>query len=249
VVLLRLVTTSLTNVYFELYRSGLIRTAPCSFKIRPKTRIDALLFDYTRLNFCPDAKRSITVDNAGGKSELSEMVSIQYFHDVMRGTDFVLEMEVEYWVDYKMVDFIVDLPIKTGGVERVGVSVTRAMKFGQKRQVPRRKKVKNAAADKVRSSTFTANDALRLLNKKLFGLVVSRDTVVERHSFNRSILHVLCQTREIAELCDYAYHHLLDLDSLGVSDCVEVIFTVCPNQFVYTNKMNCAERSSSIVVG
>jgi hypothetical protein len=50
------------------------------------------------------------------------------FQDAYGGTDIVLEMEIEYWIRYKMVDFICTIQ-----GYRVGVSVTRAMKFIKKK--------------------------------------------------------------------------------------------------------------------
>jgi hypothetical protein len=132
-----------------------------------------------------DASRSLKVVNAGGRSGLSEMLSIQYFCGVHSAKDVILEMEIEYWIDYKMVDFVCSVD-----GERIGVSVTRAMGY--------------PTADE-----FTIDKARSLLDKKLYGLVVARNAVVKKHRFFKSVLHIWCQTPLIAEYMKVAYDELL----------------------------------------
>ncbi len=163
--------------------------------------------------FCEDAKRSLRVENAGGHSVISEMMSIEYFSRVFQSQDVLLEMEVEYWIDYKMVDFICTV---SGGV-RVGVSVTRAMGFPD-------------------PSDFTYEQGLTLLKKKLYGLIVSRNGVTKKHSFFRSILHVWCQTRKIANFMKKAYQSF-DIDDyeLNIKGVVILQLTVCQESSLYTD--------------
>ena len=157
-----------------------------------------------------DAIRSLTVQNAGGKSALSEMLSIHYFGRLYDATEVLLEKEVEYWINYKMVDFICTVRNK-----RVGVSVTRAMGFPS-------------------SDRFGYQDAVRLLHKKLYGLIVSRKGVSKKHKFNVSVLHVWCQTAKIAKLVSMAYENF-DLDDYGldVKNHVILLLTVYKNPEIY----------------
>lgn len=171
--------------------------------------------------FTPEAKRSMTIENAGGKSEYSEALSIQYFQDGYGATDIVPEMEIEYWIDYKMVDFICTIQ-----GYRVGVSVTRAMKFV--------KKAKNGQI--IGSEFFTNEDALTLLHKKLYGMIVARNSVSDKHTFLKSILHIWCQTPQIAQTLKDAYASL-DLNDYGldVQGSVILVLTVCESPGVYRN--------------
>lgn len=104
---------------------------------------------------CKDAKRSLSVENAGGQSEISEMYSIDYFTQLYNAKHIILETEVNYWIDSKMVDFIAII-----GTEKVGVSVARAMGFPS-------------------AKDFTYDNAKNLINKKILGLLVARNSVVK----------------------------------------------------------------------
>ena len=161
---------------------------------------------------CDDALRSITIDNAGGKSDISEMYSIDYFTQMYRASNTILEKEVNYWIDYKMVDFICTIDN-----HRVGVSVARAMGF--------------PTPDK-----FTPNMASRLLYKKLYGLIVARNGVVKDQSFTKSILHIWCQDSHIAQLLHDAFSNLDDNDyGLDVKGIVLLQLTICADPQIYKN--------------
>ena len=153
------------------------------------------------------AKRSLEVENAGGKSVLSEMLSIQYFQTVYGATNVLLEMEVEYWCEYRMVDFVCEV-----GGRRVGVSVTRAMQWNP--NIP-----------------FTLESARYLLNKKLYGLVVARNAVIKGQRFFNSVLHCFCMTERIAELMREAYDELEG--TMGVRGVMMMILTVYENHEIY----------------
>lgn len=161
---------------------------------------------------CLDAQRSITVDNAGGKSDISEMYSIDYFAAVHSSFDVILEKEVQMFIDYKMVDFICTID-----KHRVGVSVTRAMGFPS-------------------PSNFTPAMASKLLYKKLYGLIVARNGVVKSQSFYKSILHIWCQDERIAGLLSDAFANLDANDyGLDVKGVVILQLTVCDDIRIYKN--------------
>ena len=165
------------------------------------------------LNFGEDALRSIEIENAGGRSALSEMLSIEYFSKKHGATDFLFEMEVEYWISYKMVDFVCSLPVHLGRSnekERVGVSVTRAMAYPS-------------------PDLFTLEMAKTLLNKKMSGLVIARNAVIKKHRFFTSYLHVWCQTRKIADLVAEAYFLLPESEKSSM----RVVLTVYENPEIY----------------
>lgn len=163
-------------------------------------------------SLCSDAKRSISICNAGGKSEISEMYSIDYFNRIYNSTNTILETEVNYWLDYKMVDFICTINSK-----RVGVSVVRAMGYPS-------------------PNNFTSEMASRILHKKLYGLIVARNSVVKNHSFYKSILHIWCQNERISQLINDAFYNLNPIDyNLDFKGILILQLTVCPDQQLYKN--------------
>lgn len=161
---------------------------------------------------CFDARRSLLTENAGGKSEISEMYSIDYFTKIYHANKTILEKEVSYWIDYKMVDFICTI-----NSCRVGVSVARAMGYPN-------------------SINFTDEMAASLLYKKLYGLIVARNAVNKSHSFFKSILHIWCQDNRIAMLLRNAFSKLDDNDyGLDVKGILLLQLTVCGDPQLYKN--------------
>lgn len=163
-----------------------------------------------------DPKRSLHIDNAGGSSDVSEALSMQYMHIVHGATYFVPEMEVAYWICYKIADYLMVI-----GGENVGVSVTRAVShpIGQ---------------------PYTIERARELVTRKLYGLIVAGDCVAEESSFSKSILHVWCHTREAAKMIVQAHKEVADKEMLlppeqRTYDEILLICTVCDLECIYTN--------------
>ena len=136
-------------------------------------------------HWCWDARRSLRVENAGGNSEDSECVSIQYMVDRFAAKDVLLEMEVKYIFSYKMVDYIAVIQNK-----RVGISVTRAMPFPL-------------------GGHYSDEQALALLQKKLVGLIIAREGVSEEQSFTTCILHILVPSVDVAYTVQRAHTRML----------------------------------------
>ena len=119
-------------------------------------------------------------DNAGGASENSESLSAE-----LLGTcyDTVLcrsETSVPYDDAHSS---IVDYVARWRQTHRVGVSVTRAMKFVRDRPDPQ---------------AFTAADAVHLLTKKLTGLRIASHSVNMRYCWSRRVLHIWADTAVVA---------------------------------------------------
>lgn len=168
---------------------------------------------------CEAAARSLDIENAGGNSQLSEAYSMDLFCTSYNATDIVYEKEVQYWIDYKMVDYVC---LVRG--ERIGVSVTRAMGFPD-------------------DTSFHYLDAERLLEKKVYGLVIARNAVCKKHRFFKSILHIWCQTSRIAVMIETAFHKLVLSSSSsmtsplsGLKGTLELMTTICADDRLYRNK-------------
>lgn len=176
--------------------------------------IDKCIFPcFSNVAFLDTPRRSLSIMNAGGSSEKSEALSMQYMFYRFGAIRFIPEMEVDYWIECKICDFIMNI-----GNENIGVSVTRAMSYPS-------------------NTDFTYDNAIILLNKKLYGLVVARNCVSDKHKFFRSILHIWCSTSIAAQQIKSAYYDIIKTDFECSYDNVYVICSICNNNFIYTNKI------------
>lgn len=158
-------------------------------------------------------------DNAGGSSIVSEVLSADILSVVYHATNVRTEMQVEYiFSNWKIADFVVEC-----FGERVGVSVTRAMGWRSVR-----------GGGYIDESQFDEASAIKLLTKKLTGLVMARSGVAERDSFYKSILHIFAQSDRIANLLQQAFFSL----EASVRDVVICVCTVCDDLVVYDNRHN-----------
>lgn len=156
-----------------------------------------------------DAVKIYSEPNAGGKSMNSEAMSMEYMWRSMGGRFVRTEMEIEYWNDsWKKCDYI----CKIRG-ENIGVSVTRAMGYPT-------------------AGYFKSNHAVRLLEKKLYGLVVARSGVWDNEPFYKSVLHVWCQSNHIAKQVILAYEHKIQQD---LKDNIIVLLTVTSAPWIYND--------------
>lgn len=135
--------------------------------------------------FClsPGAQRILTVPNAGGSSVLSEVMSFELLR-FLYGVDLLrTEMEIRYWPSWSK---ITDYAVTVSG-QHLGVSVTRALKW---------------------AGTFTLQDGVRLLTKKLHGVNVSSANVLRVHGWTKQILHVWAINEQVAQQLFAAYNHM-----------------------------------------
>lgn len=168
---------------------------------------------FKKLDLCIDAKRSLSVANAGGSSVLSEALSIYYFRNRYKGTDFILEKEMEYWIDYKMCDFLV----KFNG-QNYGISVTRAFNFHK-------------------NTVYSNEKAEQLLTKKLDGLILARHCVAKKHRFKRCILHIWAESINVQKHLDFAYLNIKNNNTEFYNTIKDVIIliTICNERYIYTD--------------
>eukprot|EP01091_Cochliopodium_minus_P014095 TRINITY_DN4715_c0_g1_i1.p1 TRINITY_DN4715_c0_g1~~TRINITY_DN4715_c0_g1_i1.p1 ORF type:complete len:628 (-),score=130.35 TRINITY_DN4715_c0_g1_i1:34-1917(-) len=141
------------------------------------------------------ATKILVEPNAGGNSYHSEILSFELMKRIFNARLENTEMEIEYDPFHsKKTDYSCIISDSV-----FGVSVTRAMKYG---------------AD----DDFSIDDAIFLLKKKLYGILISTKNVVKEQQWNRQILHIWCATRKIANVIQYVwklfkksdhhYHHL-----------------------------------------
>ena len=179
--------------------------------------IDLCIFptDYKRVVLPELAAYSLSIENTGGSSNISEALSMKYMYMRYGTTEFIPEMEVSYWIDYKKVDYLM-FDKKNG--EYIGVSVTRAVPY-------------------PRDGEYTLQQAETLLQKKLYGLVVARSSVSDDYGFSTSILHIWCYNKMAAINIQKAHVLLLNGPDASIFESVSVICTICGNDYIYTNRM------------
>jgi len=126
-------------------------------------------------------------DNAGGASENSESLSAELLGTCYDTVMCRSETSVPYMDAHSS---IVDYVARWSGVwlghqlqHRVGVSVTRAMKFVRDRPDPH---------------AFTDADAVHLLSKKLSGLRNASHSVSMHYTWSRRVLHIWADTATVA---------------------------------------------------
>lgn len=135
------------------------------------------------LSLCDGSTRMMNVPNAGGSSAWSEALSMEMLYALYNARLQRTEMELEYmWQGCKITDYSVNLFGHTAGV-----SVTRALKF---------------------KGTFTREDAVHLLTKKLEGINVSTRCVLPEHGWTMQILHVWAKEEYAADCVEEVYYQL-----------------------------------------
>lgn len=101
--------------------------------------------------------------------------------------------------------------------QNVGVSVTRGMKYPE-------------------PGMYEREDAERLLEKKLSDLIAARSGLRQIHKFNKSILHIWCETNTIADMLTEVYH---GLHSYYKNNIVVVLtVTNCSAQYIFYDHLD-----------
>jgi hypothetical protein len=133
------------------------------------------------MSLSDSAQRLRDLPNAGGSSVVSEVLSFELLKRCFGAALLKTEMEVSYWPEGGS---ITDYTCRLFGTT-LGVSVTRAMKF---------------------AGDFTAEDAEKLLNKKLTGVVQSSSNTLE--NWSKQILHIWATSHHVANVVAATYDHL-----------------------------------------
>lgn len=213
-------STNVTNLYDDgtiiispIKDQAIIRKWKESSSVTYLFTIDSCVFpNFDRIALIDTPKRSLSIRNAGGSSEISEALSMQYMYYRFNASRFIPEMEVDYWIESKICDYLMRC-----NNENFRVSVTRAISYPFTQE-------------------FSYESALALLNKKLYGLIVARNSISDKHMFHRSILHIWCMTVGTAYNIKKAHDEIVRLDTNHTYDNVFVICTVCPHVYIYNNR-------------
>ncbi|KAI9300080.1 hypothetical protein BJ944DRAFT_235133 [Cunninghamella echinulata] len=167
------------------------------------------LHHQTTVSLSEGANRVLTTPNAGGNSIWSETLSVECLYRLFGANVLYTEMELLYSRrSSPITDYACYFPTFSNNNKIVlGVSVTRAMAY---------------------RSLLTKKEATRLLIKKLKGVIVSSQNVMNCR-FHRQILHIWVQTGRDASLVKQAY---LKLPKYYYSNTVVMITIInCPSLF------------------
>ncbi|KAK9765161.1 hypothetical protein K7432_006738 [Basidiobolus ranarum] len=178
------------------------------------TYLDTLQQPFENFNLSEGSRRIRDLPNAGGNSMFSEVLSYELLYRLLPDLNlFATEMEVRYFPrGGPMTDYLVSLNAShqnQGLHPTIGVSVTRAFAF--RRQ-------------------FTKSDALRILRKKLLGVIKSTRTVIGCE-LKKQLLHIWAPTGSVARLVRRIFWGLED----EVRSNTFVIVTVVNSDWVFTS--------------
>jgi len=162
------------SVLKDTTRGGMVR---CTFTANQSQK--------ESMNLCEGSNRMLHLPNAGGNSLWSEVISFEVLACMFNAKLLKTEMELEYWpMGCKITDYSVEL-----FSERIGVSVTRALKY---------------------AGTFGEEDARNLLEKKLYGVNVSSKCVVKEHAWTKQVMFVWAEQKYVADVIESVYQSISD---------------------------------------
>jgi len=166
--------------------------------VRNSLYVHEKIVSFDEISLSAGAERIRDEPNAGGNSVASEALSFDILR-CMYGAELLrTEMQLEYFPHGGK---ITDYSVRLYGLH-IGVSVTRAMKYG---------------------GIFQYEDGLNLLTKKLRGVNESSRLVM--HKFSKQILHIFAEKEYVADVLERVWG---DLDSKLRSSTL-VVITVCNN--------------------
>ncbi|XP_070551985.1 AAC-rich mRNA clone AAC4 protein-like [Ptychodera flava] len=167
---------------------------------------------FTEMNLSEQAKRLWTTPNAGGNSVESEVLSFELLKRCFRACLLKTEMEVIYFpYGGSITDYTCQM-FQT----KLGVSVTRAMKF---------------------KGHYEMEDAEKLLRKKLKGVNMASSNSLE--GWSKQILHVWAASSHIADTVAEAYHRL---PTDVASNTVVLITTASRQSTLFSNTVTDSTR-------
>jgi hypothetical protein len=160
-------------------------------------------------NLSNEALKILYTKNAGGSSSYSEALSFEILSFLHNMTLYKTEMELVYRPGSKITDF--SIKIKHNN-KNIGVSVTRGMKYKKRDDI-----------------VFTNDNAMALLNKKLYGILVSNKNIISQ-KWDKQILHILVQEEYMIPILWDVYHSNIR-DELKSNTCVIITLLNLPNVY------------------
>ncbi|KAJ6228866.1 hypothetical protein M0813_08365 [Anaeramoeba flamelloides] len=151
-------------------------------------------------------------ENAGGTSIISEAMSFQVLKKTINAKLLSTETEIVYCPEGKITDYA----IKVSNFENtvtLGVSVTRAMKY---------------------RGIFQKEDAIRLLEKKLFGVICSSENS-SYPKFAKQILHIWSTDQRTSRILNNVYHNYISNEYKH--NTIVIVSTAINSDWIFWEKM------------
>jgi hypothetical protein len=171
-----------------------------------------LLPTFDKLQLTDSIKVFLNVNNAGGSSEISEIVSMYYMQKRYGATHFIPEMSVQYDTESKICDYLMNI-----NGYKIGVSVTRAILYPFERPI---------------NETFTTS----LLYRKMTGILLAKRSVAPEHAFHHSMIHIWCRSQSDIDMIKTSYQKIIDQDYYDLYKGIYIFCSLCVTDFIYTNK-------------
>lgn len=160
---------------------------------------------FTKMMISNSAQKIRDVPNAGGSSVISEVLSFEFLSKSVKAQLLKTEMEIVYFPEGgSITDYVCTI-----NNQKVGVSVTRAMKY---------------------RGHYTEEDAHHLLTKKLKGVIQANKNSMEKWS--KQILHVWTPNKHTANIITMVYYQLSD--SIR-SNTIVIVTTSKNSPYIYSN--------------
>ncbi|CAG8741071.1 30313_t:CDS:2, partial [Racocetra persica] len=165
--------------------------------------------------------RMSMLPNAGGQSELSEILSCEIVERILGVELNKTEMEIEYFfMNQPMTDYLVSF--RNSSQFLLGVSVTRAFSYRRR---------------------YTKHDAYRLLSKKLSGINSSTRNILKVRIW-KQILHIWCPSGKVANIVRKVYSKL---PKEYTSNTI-IMLTVVNCKWVFTNNKEKSKAKSNLLI-
>ncbi|KAJ6245545.1 hypothetical protein M0813_19964 [Anaeramoeba flamelloides] len=140
------------------------------------------------MNLSRGASKIRDSENAGGTSIISEAMSFEVLKKMINAKLLSTENEILYFPEGKITDYAIKVTNHEHSVT-LGVSVTRAMKY---------------------KAIFQRSDAIRLLEKKLFGVICSSENA-SYPKFAKQILHIWSTDERTARILQDVYNNKISI--------------------------------------
>jgi len=135
----------------------------------------------------------------------SEVLSFELMHALYNASLLRTEMEIDYiFANWKITDYSIKI-----NEQNVGVSVARAVKYG---------------------APFEMEDARRILEKKLRGVIDSTNNACGKDKWKKQILHLWVQQAYVVDILYECYERFITEE---LKSNTLVLVTVCNTRWIF----------------
>lgn len=182
-------------------------------------------WSHHELPMSADVNKMLVCDNAGGSSVISEAASVGILSNLLRLTNVdshlhKLEMEIEYKEHGSITDY--SMKIRMGSCEEIiGCSVVRMFDY---------RDLQGGIPDE---------EIIRLLKKKLNGIISSTNNVMKHDRWSRQVLHIFSPNNDVASNIGRLLRHVKDIMLNTI-----VVITVTSMRAIYFDMGDSSQNTS-----